>query len=134
MLQVCPNLCDPMDCSPPGSSVHGILQARILDWVTMPSSRGSFQPQRSNPCLLHCRRILQFSVATKPFTTSLVAKNTSSLSHSSEVQACLTEFSVEHLRLMSEYHTAGLLLGGSGKNSLLSSFVLAEFSSLQLQN
>ena len=34
-------LCDPMDCSPPGSSVHGILQARILEWVAMPFSRGS---------------------------------------------------------------------------------------------
>jgi len=34
-------LCDPMDCSPPGSSVHGILQARILDWLTIPFSRGS---------------------------------------------------------------------------------------------
>ena len=33
--------CDLMGCSPPGSSVHGILQARILEWVTMPSSRGS---------------------------------------------------------------------------------------------
>ena len=32
----CVQLCDPMDCSPPGSSVHGILQARILEWVTMP--------------------------------------------------------------------------------------------------
>ena len=40
-LQLCPTLCDPMDCSPPGSSVHGILQARILEWVAMPSSRGS---------------------------------------------------------------------------------------------
>ena len=38
-------LCDPMDCSPPGSSVHGILQARILEWVVMPSSRGSSQPR-----------------------------------------------------------------------------------------
>ena len=36
-----PSLCDPMDCSSPGSSVHGILQARILEWVAMPSSRGS---------------------------------------------------------------------------------------------
>jgi len=32
---VCPTLCDPVDCSPPGSSVHGILQARILEWVAM---------------------------------------------------------------------------------------------------
>ena len=38
-------LCDPVDCSPPGSSVHGILQARILGWVAMPSSRGSSQPR-----------------------------------------------------------------------------------------
>ena len=38
-LQLCPTLCSPMDCSPPGSSVHGISQARILEWVAMPSSR-----------------------------------------------------------------------------------------------
>ena len=45
VAQPCPTLCDPMDCSPPGSSVHGILQARILEWVAMPSSRGSSQPR-----------------------------------------------------------------------------------------
>ena len=33
-LQSCPTLCDPTDCSPPGFSVHGILQARTLEWVT----------------------------------------------------------------------------------------------------
>ena len=43
-LQSCLTLCDPMDCSPPGFSVHGILQARILEWAAMPSSRGSFWP------------------------------------------------------------------------------------------
>ena len=43
-LQLCPTLCDPMDYSPPGSSVHGILQARLLEWVAMPSSRRSSQP------------------------------------------------------------------------------------------
>ena len=37
--------CNPTDCSPPGSSVHAFLQARIMEWVTMPSSRGSFQPR-----------------------------------------------------------------------------------------
>ena len=37
-LQSCLTFCDPMDCSPPGSSVHGILQARILEWVAVPSS------------------------------------------------------------------------------------------------
>ena len=44
-LQSCLILCDPIDCSPPGSSVHGILQARILESVAMPSSRGSSQPR-----------------------------------------------------------------------------------------
>ena len=39
--QPCLALCDPMDCSLPGSSVRGILQPRILEWVAMPSSRGS---------------------------------------------------------------------------------------------
>ena len=42
-LQSCSTLCDPMDCSPPGSSVHGILQARVLEWTAMPSSKGSSQ-------------------------------------------------------------------------------------------
>ena len=44
-LQSCLTLSDPMDSSPPGSSVHGILQARILEWVAMTSSRGSSQPR-----------------------------------------------------------------------------------------
>ena len=44
-LQSCPTLCDTMDCSPPGSSVHGISQARILEWVAMPFSRG-YSPLR----------------------------------------------------------------------------------------
>ena len=44
-LQSCPTLCDPLDCSLLGSSVHGIPQARKLEWVAMPSSRASFQPR-----------------------------------------------------------------------------------------
>ena len=54
-LQLCLTLCDPMDCSPPGSSVHGILQARILEWVAMSSSRESSRPrdQSHDYCLLH---------------------------------------------------------------------------------
>ena len=41
VAQLCLTLCDPKDCSMPGSSVHGILQARILEWVAIPFSRGS---------------------------------------------------------------------------------------------
>ena len=44
IAQSYPTLCDPMDCSLPSSSVHGILQARILEWVAIPFSRGSSQP------------------------------------------------------------------------------------------
>ena len=47
-----------MDCSPPGSSVHGISQARMLEWVAISFSRGVCPTQRSNPGLLHCRQIL----------------------------------------------------------------------------
>lgn len=48
-LQLCLTICDPMDCSPPGSSVHGILQARILEWVVISFSRGS--PPRDWTCI-----------------------------------------------------------------------------------
>ena len=43
--QSCPTLCDPMDCSPPHSSIHRILQARILEWVAIPFCKGSSQPR-----------------------------------------------------------------------------------------
>ena len=45
VAQSCPTLCDPVDCSLPGSSLHGILQARILEWVAISFSRGSSQPR-----------------------------------------------------------------------------------------
>ena len=45
LLQARPTFCNPMDHSPPGSSVRGILQARILEWVAISSSRGSFWPR-----------------------------------------------------------------------------------------
>ena len=52
LVTLCPTLCEAMDCSPPGSSVHGVFQARILDWTSMAFSKGS------NLGLLHCRQIL----------------------------------------------------------------------------
>ena len=57
-----PSLCDPMDCSQPGSSVHGIFQASVLEWVAIPFSRGS-STQGSNPCLLH---LLQWQADSLP--------------------------------------------------------------------
>ena len=63
LMQSCPTLCDPTDCSPPGSSVPGILQARILEWVAMPSSRGSSRPKEWNP---HPLRLLHGQVGSLP--------------------------------------------------------------------
>ena len=57
----CPTLCNPMDCSLPGSFVHGILQARIQEWVAIPFSSGSFRPRDGTwiSCIigrcLHCK-------------------------------------------------------------------------------
>ena len=62
LLQSCPTLCDPMDS---GSSVHGILQVRILEWVAMPSSRGSLQPRDRTLGLLYLP-----ALASRFFTTS----------------------------------------------------------------
>ena len=56
VAQSCLSLCDPKDCSLPGSCIHGILHVRILEWVAMPVFR--FSTQGSNPSLLHCRQIL----------------------------------------------------------------------------
>ena len=58
IAQSSPTLCHPVDCSLPGSSVHGILQATILEWVAISFSRGIFRTQGPNPGLLHSRRTL----------------------------------------------------------------------------
>ena len=52
-LQSCPALCHPMDCSLPGSSVHSILQAKILEWVAIPFCRGSSQGSNSLTSLMY---------------------------------------------------------------------------------
>ena len=67
LLQSFPILCNSMDCSPPGSSVHGILQARILEWVAMPSSRGSSPTQGLNLSLL-C--FLHWQLGSLPLVSS----------------------------------------------------------------
>ena len=58
----CPILCDPMDCSPPGSSVHGIFQARILEWVAISFSRGSSWPRNWTHL---CRLKSRFCILTR---------------------------------------------------------------------
>ena len=58
VAQSYPTLCDPMDCSLPGSSIHGIVQARVPEWVAISFSRGSSWPRDTNLDLPHCRRTL----------------------------------------------------------------------------
>ena len=69
-LQLCPTLCDPVDCSPPHFSVHGILQGRILECVAMPSPRGSSQPRDQTH--ISCGSCF----ASKFFTTEPSGKST----------------------------------------------------------
>ena len=64
--QLCPTLCDPMDCSPPDSSVLGILQARILEWVVLSSSRGFSWP-RDQLHLLYCRILYSWATGGSLF-------------------------------------------------------------------
>ena len=66
-LLSCLTLCDPMDYSPPGFSLHRILQARILEWVTIPFSRGIFPTQGSNP---HLYRLLHWLAGSLPLSPS----------------------------------------------------------------
>ena len=56
VVQLYPTLCDPVDGNPPGSSVRGILQARVLGRFAISFSRGIFPTQESNPALLYCRQ------------------------------------------------------------------------------
>ena len=67
-LQSCLTVGDPMDCSPPGSSVHGTSQARILEWVAISSSKGSSIPGIEPRLLqfLHCRWILYCWTKSQP--------------------------------------------------------------------
>ena len=58
VTQSCLTLWDPMDCSLPRSSVHGIFQAGVLEWVAISFSRGSSQPRDLNLGLPHCRQML----------------------------------------------------------------------------
>ena len=74
-----------MDCSPPGSSVHGILQARILEWVDMPSSRGPSQPRVSCIAGRFFTTESQGSPLTDPKPSKLGSLGTAASSHTNEV-------------------------------------------------
>ena len=66
--QLCPTLCNPMDCSPPGSSVHGISQARIQEWVAIPSSRRSSRPRDQTCVSYFSLHLLQWQAGSLPLS------------------------------------------------------------------
>ena len=83
-LQSCPTLCDPMDCSPPGSSVPGIFQARILEWIAIPFSM-DLPNQGIKPTSL-----MSPALTGGFFTTSTTRKAQESVQFSSVAQSCQT--------------------------------------------
>ena len=95
-LQSCPTLCNPMEGSPPGSSVRGILQARILEWVVMPSSRGSSWP-RDRTCVSHVscigRQVLYYWATWEaPWLLSLILHNIVTILWIGYIGAILTTY------------------------------------------
>ena len=86
LLQLCLTLCNPIDCSPPCSSVRGILQARILEWVAISFSRGSFQLRDQIHVSSTAGRFLLLSHLGSPSE----AVQFSSVQFSSIAQSCLT--------------------------------------------
>ena len=88
VVHLCLTLCDPMDCSPPGCSLHGISQERLLEWVAISSSRGSSQP-RDWTCIscVSCRGIVPLSSGHLTFPLGLA---TVRFPNTTEYQACLS--------------------------------------------
>ena len=72
VAQSCVALCNPMDCSPPASTVYGILQGRILEWVAMPSSRGSSWPRYQT--WISCSRKIFYPLSHQSVTIKLYIK------------------------------------------------------------
>ena len=88
VTQSCPTLCDSMDCSTPGSSVHGVSQARILEWVFCLLLQGIFLTQWLNLGLLHCRQILYHLMFIRQTNYSFIVKR---------VNNCLDDKTSGHL-------------------------------------
>ena len=74
VTQSCPALCDPMDCSPPGSSDHGILQARILEWVAIPFSRDLPNPEMEPTSLMSPALAGRFFTTAPPGTHTYTSR------------------------------------------------------------
>ena len=90
--QLCPTLCNPMDCSLPGSSIHWVFQARMLEWAAFSFSRGSSWP-RDCPCIFYIGRKVLFHWAIREAKGALLLLLLSRFSH---VQLCATPETAAH--------------------------------------
>ena len=102
-LQLCLTLWDPMDCSPPSSSVNGVLQTRILEWIVMPSSRGSSQPRDwvrisyimciGRWVLYHqCHLVSPLRAASEPYSSFIFLPGTAKFFLEGCFTACTTSY------------------------------------------
>ena len=98
LTQWCPALCNSMNCSPSGSSVHRIFQARILEWVAISSSSGSFQPRDQIHISCICRWILYYWTTWEAWNECDSANFFSSSCHSAE-NSCFREMEPNWCRL-----------------------------------
>ena len=118
ITQSCPTLCDPMNCSPPGSSVHGVSLARILEWVVISYSRGSSPPRDQT----HISPTMPLG---KPFQLPFPEKcllllNSSFKIHPIKTWGCLGEHSPgDHLNFSSFMHHTKCLFAGKFSSSPL---------------
>ena len=102
--QLCLTLCDPMDCSPPGSSVYGICQARILEWVAISFSRGSFQLRGRTyitcvPCISR-----YFLYMRSPFDILFLAKGLSRVFSRNKFEGISSAFSLLYSPTLTSIH------------------------------
>ena len=111
-FQVCPTLCHPMDCSPQGSFVHGILQARILEWVVISSSRGSSWPRnRMFIFFISCigRWILHhWAIREAPLLPLTLAKRFTRIKLEAGAESCTT-LHPSHCPVLSEWMMGALM-------------------------
>ena len=101
--------CNPTDCSPPGSSVHGILQARILEWVAISFSKGSFWPRDRTRVSCITGRFFTFWATRK---TPLPVKHVENMCYQDANHTCLFQLTSSVLRLFLFWNKTaeGLLL------------------------
>ena len=123
VAQLCPALCDPMDCSLPDSSVHGIFQTRILEWVAISFSRGSSQPRDWTWVSCIAGRLFTIWATRETWTMINAAK-----------YLCLISFSVPLFLLWTSNRFSFFTFGDQmQRNLLVTPYILAVLSgSVQL--